>query len=63
MSEVVEKLVAALNAHDLEAAAALFHENIAASNPRTPAGPLLGAHKCTPTGKRYSQAFPISTRI
>jgi ketosteroid isomerase-like protein len=42
MSEVVEKLVAALNAHDLEAAAALFHENYRSEQPAHPGRAFAG---------------------
>jgi limonene-1,2-epoxide hydrolase len=42
MSEVVEKLVAALNAHDLEAAAALFHLNYRSEQPAHPGRAFIG---------------------
>jgi limonene-1,2-epoxide hydrolase len=42
MSEVVDKLVAALNAHDLEAAAALFHENYRSEQPAHPGRAFVG---------------------
>jgi limonene-1,2-epoxide hydrolase len=42
MSEVVDKLVAALNAHDLEAAAALFHEKYRSEQPAHPGRAFVG---------------------
>ena len=42
MSEVVGKLTAALNAHDLEAAAALFHENYRSEQPAHPGRAFVG---------------------
>ncbi|MBX7442928.1 MULTISPECIES: nuclear transport factor 2 family protein [unclassified Arthrobacter] len=47
MSDVVDKLAAALNGHDLEAAAALIHEHYRSEQPAHP-------------GKRCLPAFPIS---
>jgi ketosteroid isomerase-like protein len=42
MSEVVERLAAALNNHDLEAAAALFHENYLSEQPAHPGRTFVG---------------------
>lgn len=42
MSEVVERLAAALNAHDLEAAAALIHENYRSEQPAHPGEAFVG---------------------
>lgn len=42
MSEVVEKLAAALNVHDLEAAAALVHENYQSEQPAHPGRAFVG---------------------
>lgn len=42
MSEVVEKLAAALNIHDLEAAAALVHENYRSEQPAHPGRAFVG---------------------
>ena len=42
MSEVVDRLAAALNAHDLEAAAALFHENYRSEQPAHPGRAFVG---------------------
>ncbi|KRE52421.1 hypothetical protein ASG92_25595 [Arthrobacter sp. Soil736] len=42
MSEVVDRLAAALNVHDLEAAAALFHENYRSEQPAHPGRAFVG---------------------
>lgn len=42
MSEVVDKLAAALNDHDLEAAAALFHEHYRSEQPAHPGRAFVG---------------------
>lgn len=42
MSEVVDRLVAAMNAHDLEAAAALVHEEYRSEQPAHPARAFTG---------------------
>lgn len=42
MSEVVNRLAAALNVHDLEAAAALFHENYRSEQPAHPGRTFVG---------------------
>ena len=42
MSEVVDRLVSALNAHDLEAAAALFHEEYRSEQPAHPGRAFTG---------------------
>lgn len=42
MSEVVDRLAAALNVHDLEAAAALFHENYRSEQPAHPGRAFFG---------------------
>lgn len=42
MSEVVDRLVAAMNAHDLEAAAALFHEAYRSEQPAHPGRAFVG---------------------
>jgi ketosteroid isomerase-like protein len=42
MSEVVDRLVAAMNAHDLEAAAALFHEEYRSEQPAHPGRAFVG---------------------
>lgn len=42
MSEVIDRLVAALNAHDLEAAAALFHEQYRSEQPAHPGRAFVG---------------------
>ena len=42
MSEVVAKLLAALNAHDVEAAAALIHENYRSEQPAHPGRAFVG---------------------
>ncbi|MET1085514.1 MAG: nuclear transport factor 2 family protein [Arthrobacter sp.] len=42
MSEVVGRLVAALNAHDLEAAAALIHEDYRSEQPAHPGEAFVG---------------------
>lgn len=42
MSEVVDRLAAALNAHDLEAAAALLHENYRSEQPAHPGRSFVG---------------------
>ena len=42
MSEVVERLVSAINLHDLEAAAALFHEEYRSEQPAHPGRAFMG---------------------
>lgn len=42
MSEVADRLVAAMNAHDLEAAAALFHEEYRSEQPAHPGRAFVG---------------------
>jgi ketosteroid isomerase-like protein len=42
MSEVLDQLFTALNAHDLEAAAALFHENYRSEQPAHPGRAFAG---------------------
>jgi ketosteroid isomerase-like protein len=42
MSEVTDRLAAALSAHDLEAAAALFHENYRSEQPAHPGRAFTG---------------------
>ncbi|MDQ0620169.1 nuclear transport factor 2 family protein [Arthrobacter globiformis] len=42
MSEVVNRLAAAMNAHDLEAAAALFHHDYRSSQPAHPGRAFVG---------------------
>jgi ketosteroid isomerase-like protein len=42
MSEVLDQLVAALNAHDLEGAAALFHEDYHSEQPAHPGRTFVG---------------------
>jgi ketosteroid isomerase-like protein len=42
MSEVVDRLIGALNAHDLEGAAALFHEGYRSEQPAHPARAFTG---------------------
>ncbi|PVZ53168.1 nuclear transport factor 2 family protein [Arthrobacter sp. H-02-3] len=42
MSEVIQRLLAAMNAHDLEAAAALFHESYKSVQPAHPARAFVG---------------------
>lgn len=42
MNEVIQKLVAALNTHDLEAAAALIHENYRSEQPAHPGRAFVG---------------------
>lgn len=42
MNEVVDRLVAAMNAHDLEAAAALFHEEYRSEQPAHPGRAFVG---------------------
>ena len=42
MSEVLDQLVAALNAHDLEGAAALFHEDYHSEQPAHPGRNFVG---------------------
>lgn len=42
MSEVVDRLAAALNVHDLEAATALFHENYRSEQPAHPGRAFVG---------------------
>lgn len=42
MSEFVDKLTAALNAHDLEAATALFHEDYRSEQPAHPGRAFVG---------------------
>lgn len=42
MSDVVDRLAAALNAHDLEAAAALLHENYRSEQPAHPGRAFVG---------------------
>ncbi|CAH0190028.1 hypothetical protein SRABI83_01642 [Arthrobacter sp. Bi83] len=42
MSEIVDRLAAAMNAHDLEAAAALFHEDYRSEQPAHPGRAFVG---------------------
>jgi limonene-1,2-epoxide hydrolase len=42
MSEVIDRLAAALNAHDLEAAAALIHEDYRSEQPAHPGRAFVG---------------------
>ena len=42
MSEVIQRLLAAINAHDLEAAAALIHESYRSVQPAHPARAFVG---------------------
>lgn len=42
MSEIVDRLAAALNAHDLDAAAALLHENYRSEQPAHPGRAFVG---------------------
>jgi ketosteroid isomerase-like protein len=42
MSDVLDRLFAALNTHDLEAAAALFHENYRSEQPAHPGRAFVG---------------------
>lgn len=42
MTEVIDKLLAALNAHDVEAAAALIHENYRSEQPAHPGRAFVG---------------------
>jgi ketosteroid isomerase-like protein len=42
MSEVIDRLVAAMNAHDLESAAALFHEEYRSEQPAHPGRAFVG---------------------
>jgi ketosteroid isomerase-like protein len=42
MSDVLDQLFTALNAHDLEAAAALFHENYRSEQPAHPGRAFVG---------------------
>jgi ketosteroid isomerase-like protein len=42
MSELIDRLVAAMNAHDLEAAAALFHEEYRSEQPAHPGRAFVG---------------------
>jgi ketosteroid isomerase-like protein len=43
MGEVVDRLIAALNAHDLEAAAALIHEDYRSEQPAHPGRAFVGS--------------------
>lgn len=42
MTEVIDRLLAALNAHDVEAAAALIHENYRSEQPAHPGRAFVG---------------------
>jgi ketosteroid isomerase-like protein len=42
MSEIIDRLLAAMNAHDLEAAAALFHEDYHSEQPAHPGRAFVG---------------------
>lgn len=42
LSEVIDRLAAAINAHDLEAAAALFHKDYRSEQPAHPARAFVG---------------------
>ena len=42
MSEVIERLVAAMNAHDLDAAAGFFHEDYRSEQPAHPGRAFVG---------------------
>jgi hypothetical protein len=61
MSEVVDGLITALNAHDFEAAAALMHEDYHSEQPAHLAEPLLAVRRCTLIGKPFWRASLIST--
>jgi hypothetical protein len=60
MSEVVDRLAAALNAHDLEAAAALMHENYRSEQPAHPGRALRRWHGGGARGPHRIQGGPVS---
>ena len=47
MTEVIDRLVAAMNAHDLDAAAGFFHEDYDSEQPARPVNALLGCAGCS----------------
>src|SRR6478672_4807249 len=61
MSEVIDRLVAAMNAHDLDAATALIHNNYPSVQPAHPGRAFVGETKCAPTGRPCSPEYPTST--
>ena len=58
MTEVIDRLAAAMNAHDLDAVAGLIHEDYRSEQPATRAGPSPGEPRCSPTGRPCSRGIP-----
>jgi hypothetical protein len=57
---VVERLLAAINAHDLEAMVACFADDYLNQWPAHPQRGFQGAPRCARTGARSSPACPTS---
>jgi ketosteroid isomerase-like protein len=58
MSEVVDRLIAALNAHDLEAAAALMHEDYHSEQPAHPGRAFVGRAQMHANWKTILEGIP-----
>jgi ketosteroid isomerase-like protein len=58
MSEVVDGLIAALNAHDLEAAAALMHEDYQSEQPAHPGKAFVGRAQMHANRKAILEGIP-----
>lgn len=58
MSEVVDGLIAALNAHDLEAAAALMHEDYHSEQPAHPGRAFVGRVQMHANWKAILEGIP-----
>ncbi len=59
---VVERLLAGINAHDLEAMVALFADDMSTSGRPIPSGASAAASRCAATGARSLPACPICAR-
>jgi len=51
MTDVIDRLVVAMNKHDLDGAGNLFHEDYRSEQPAHPGRALSGERRCAPTGR------------
>jgi hypothetical protein len=58
MTDVVDRLAAAMNAHDLDAVAGLIHADYHSEQPAHPGRAFTGRPRCSPTGRPCSPGSP-----
>jgi hypothetical protein len=57
-ADVIDRLAAAMNAPDLDAAAGLFHEDYRSDQPAHPGRAFADEPRCAPTGRPCSRGVP-----